>query len=56
MHCRQGFQNCRERYAQKAIARLIRQLLASEEPAEVVTREGGAIGQPTRLSLPSANL
>ncbi len=42
--------------AQKAIARLIRQLLASEEPAEVVTREGGAIGQPTRLSLPPANV
>ncbi|KYC43595.1 hypothetical protein WA1_10885 [Scytonema hofmannii PCC 7110] len=42
--------------AQKAIARLIRQLLASEEPAEVVAREGGAIGQPTRLSLPPANV
>ncbi|GAA6616769.1 AarF/ABC1/UbiB kinase family protein [Scytonema sp. NUACC26] len=42
--------------AQKAIARLIRQLLASEVPAEVDTGEDGVVVQPNRLSLPPANV
>ncbi|KAF3885296.1 MULTISPECIES: ABC1 kinase family protein [Nostocales] len=42
--------------AQKAISRFIRQLLASEVPAEEETREDGVVSQPNRLSLPPANL